>query len=190
MDAEVVAAIARWPNVPDVFGWLSLTARGQWRIRGEQIGNAAIRDFIGRNYASDARGRWFFQNGPQRVFASLECAPWVYRIEHDSSLRTHTGLVPSQLRAAVLVDGLTFVLSTELGAGNVDARDSERFLVAVVDARGRPLADAALEAALCRGDAFVDPARCALRGSVTALRPLSAGQLPSALGFDPLPQPA
>ena len=190
MDAEVLAAVARWPNVPDVFGWLSLTARGKWRIRGEPIANCALREFIGRNYAGDARGRWFFQNGPQRVFVSLECAPWVYRIQKDGSLRTHTGLVPSQLRAAALIDASTFVLSTELGAGNVDDRDSERLLAALVDAKGRPLADAQLEAALCRGDAFVEPRRCALQGSATALRQMRAGQLAAAFGFDPLPQPA
>ncbi|MGB3277244.1 MAG: DUF2946 family protein, partial [Castellaniella sp.] len=30
MDDQVLAAMARWPNVPAVHGWLSLTARGQW----------------------------------------------------------------------------------------------------------------------------------------------------------------
>src|SRR3546814_7173665 len=29
MDENVIAAMARWPDVPDVFGWLSLTERGQ-----------------------------------------------------------------------------------------------------------------------------------------------------------------
>src|SRR3546814_12269321 len=32
MDENVIAAMARWPDVPDVFGWLSLTERGQWRL--------------------------------------------------------------------------------------------------------------------------------------------------------------
>ncbi len=80
MDADVIAAMAKWPNVPAVFGWLQLTARGEWRIRGERIANPAIRAFIGRNYAVDSNGRWYFQNGPQRVFASLALTPWVYRV--------------------------------------------------------------------------------------------------------------
>ena len=75
MDEIVKAAMARWPNVPAVYGWLELTARGEWRIKGEPIDNAAIRDFIARNYAHDGRGNWFFQNGPQRVFVSLEATP-------------------------------------------------------------------------------------------------------------------
>lgn len=32
MDENVLAAMARWPNVPDVYGWLSLTELGQWRL--------------------------------------------------------------------------------------------------------------------------------------------------------------
>lgn len=32
MDANVLAAMARWPDVPDVYGWLSLTENGQWRL--------------------------------------------------------------------------------------------------------------------------------------------------------------
>ena len=36
MDDIVKAAIAKWPNVPAVFGWLSLNGRGNWRcwLRG------------------------------------------------------------------------------------------------------------------------------------------------------------
>ena len=71
MDADVLAAIARWPNVPAVYGWLSLTARGEWRLRGERIENAAIRAFFDRNYAGDAQGCWYVQNGPQRVYVAL-----------------------------------------------------------------------------------------------------------------------
>ena len=42
MDADVLAAIAKWPNVPAVFGWLGLTARGEWRLKGQSIENAAM----------------------------------------------------------------------------------------------------------------------------------------------------
>ncbi|NGM87254.1 DUF2946 family protein [Parapusillimonas sp. SGNA-6] len=39
MDEQVLAAMARWPNVPDVYGWLSLTEQGQWRLhpRGDAL---------------------------------------------------------------------------------------------------------------------------------------------------------
>src|SRR5690606_28056379 len=35
MDDIVKQAMARWPNVPDCFGWLGLDARGQWFLRDE-----------------------------------------------------------------------------------------------------------------------------------------------------------
>ena len=85
MDEIGLRAQAKWPGVPDVFGWLVLDRRGQWLLRApglesyEPIGNAALRDFVSRNYSYDSRGRWFFQNGPQRVFVRLAYTPLVVR---------------------------------------------------------------------------------------------------------------
>jgi hypothetical protein len=90
MDDAVARSLARWPNVPAVYGWLSLDRRGNWRIKGERIANVALRDFIGRNYEADARGCWYFQNGPQRVFVSLAYTPLVVHYEADS-LVDHCG---------------------------------------------------------------------------------------------------
>ena len=70
MDDRVIRSMARWPDVPDVFGWLALDARGHWLLKGETIANRAAVAFIARNYAHDEFGRWFFQNGPQRVFVA------------------------------------------------------------------------------------------------------------------------
>ena len=80
----------KWPNVPDCYGWLALDRRGQWRMRdefaqqnnlpGQVIQHAALNDFIERNYACDESGRYFFQNGPQRVFISLDATPWIVRM--------------------------------------------------------------------------------------------------------------
>ena len=91
MDEMVARSLAKWPNVPAVYGWLSLDRRGNWRIKGGKIGNAALRDFIGRNYAADERGCWFFQNGPQRVFVSLAYTPLVVHFEADALL-DHRGI--------------------------------------------------------------------------------------------------
>jgi hypothetical protein len=77
MDEIVARSLAKWPNVPAVYGWLSLDRRGNWLIKGERIGNAALREFIGRNYEPDDQGRWYFQNGPQRVYVSLAYTPLV-----------------------------------------------------------------------------------------------------------------
>lgn len=90
MDDIVKAALAKWPNVPDCKGWLLLDRRGQWRMRdegaqargepGTPIRHAALIGFIERNYECDDQGRWFFQNGPQRVFVELAYTPWVVRL--------------------------------------------------------------------------------------------------------------
>jgi hypothetical protein len=62
MDPIVIQAMAKWPAVPNVYGWLRLDRRGGWLIKGDRIANAGVTAFIGRNYAADERGRWFFQN--------------------------------------------------------------------------------------------------------------------------------
>lgn len=188
MDASVRAAMARWPDVPAVYGWLRLTARGEWRIRGEPVGNAALREFIGRNYACDARGCWFFQNGPQRVYVALDLAPQVYRV-HADGLRSFTGRRPQRLLAAALVDDATVVLQTDLGAGNVDDRDAERVLPAFADGSGRSLGDDALARALGGEDLFVSAASCGLPGPPVPLQRLAAADLAGAFGFVANPQP-
>lgn len=95
MDEIVRAAMAKWPQVPHCHGWLGLDARGDWYLRdaavqaagpfpqakGSRIEHAGLLAFIARNYESDALGRWYFQNGPQRVFVDLEAAPWVWRLQ-------------------------------------------------------------------------------------------------------------
>lgn len=90
MDEQVLRSLIKWPNVPDCFGWLALDRRGQWRMRdefaqqnklpGQIISHTALNEFISRNYACDSLGRYFFQNGPQRVFVTLDATPWVARI--------------------------------------------------------------------------------------------------------------
>ncbi|GIL06634.1 DUF2946 family protein [Betaproteobacteria bacterium PRO7] len=184
MDDSVLAAIAKWPNVPAVFGWLLLTARGEWRIKGEPIANEAIRDFIGRNYAADERGRWFFQNGPQRVYVALEATPWIYRIDADGAVRSHTGAQPRVLLAAGLLDDGRFVLQTDLGAGLVDDRDGAAFVRAVTDARGVPLDDHAIERWLS-GDvsAFASPGLLRLAGPLRPFERLRAAALEQRFGF-------
>jgi Protein of unknown function (DUF2946) len=126
MDEAVIAAIAKWPNVPVVYGWLLLTSRGEWRLRGEPIANAAIGQFISRNYASDGWGRWFFQNGPQRVYVELEVSPWVWRMAAASGveLRAHTGQRARTLEGAWLDETGRLFLLTDIGFGLLDSRDA------------------------------------------------------------------
>lgn len=188
MDASVLAAIARWPDVPHVYGWLSLTARGAWRLRGEPIGNAAIRDFIGRNYAGDERGRWYFQNGPQRVYVELELAPWVYCLPAEGTLVSHTGARPRGLCAAALLDDGGLVLQTDLGPGGVDDRDLSRLLPALVGPGGRLLAAQAVERWLAGGGrAWLAAGRLGLKGGAVAVTRMNRAALGAAFGFEPQP---
>ena len=125
MDEIVARSIAKWPAVPAVYGWLSLDRRGNWQIKGERIGNAALREFIARNYEADAQGRWFFQNGPQRVFVRLAYVPLVVRFEGDALL-DHCGRPFAAEK--VLLDDEGSVLMP--GAGTVallDDRDLGRY---------------------------------------------------------------
>jgi len=43
VDEAVLRSIAKWPNVPAVYGWLKLDRRGNWLIKGERIANQDTR---------------------------------------------------------------------------------------------------------------------------------------------------
>jgi hypothetical protein len=95
MDKSITQSLVKWTDVPHCFGWLALDRRGTWRMRddyaqahglpGDVIKHAALNALIARNYASDADGRYFFQNGPQRVYVNLDATPWVVRMMPTSN---------------------------------------------------------------------------------------------------------
>ncbi len=138
MDDLVRQAMAKWPNVPDCFGWLGLDARGGWYMRddrvqalgpfpaakGSLLKHEKLVEFIHRNYDRDGEGRWYFQNGPQRVYVELESAPWVWRIQTDGAVVSHTGR-PAQVRASVLDEHGRLYLDTDLGLGLVHSLDMD-----------------------------------------------------------------
>ncbi|HEX6005210.1 MAG TPA: DUF2946 family protein [Burkholderiales bacterium] len=146
MDEIVLRGMAKWPDVPAVYGWLALDRRGEWRIRGERVRNPAISAFIGRNYAVDDGGCWYFQNGPQRVYVRLDYTPYIYRVvnavDAPLALECHTGAAVNRIAGALLDESGTLLIETEHGIGLVDDRDLDRVLPFLIDANGAPLDEA------------------------------------------------
>lgn len=136
MDDSVIRAIAKWPNVPAVHGWLSLSRRGDWLINGERIAHRAACAFINRNYGCDDNGCWYFQNGPQRVYVSLEYTPWVVSLNGAEKLATHTGNTIASPEGVWLDDEGSLLVLTEFGIGVIDDRDLNAFSLRLWHANG------------------------------------------------------
>jgi len=189
MDEIVLRSMLKWPDVPAVYGWLSLDRRGNWMIktvagRFARIAHAAVREFIGRNYASDSEGRWYFQNGPQRVFVALDYTPWIYRLDDaGQGLLAHTGAEPRALEAVFLDDAGGVLLKTEIGIGVLLDRDLSAFLERLGDVRGRALERLLEEVA--RGE----EAQVMLQGKKVPIASVSAADVPSRFGFVARPAP-
>jgi hypothetical protein len=164
MDEIVIRAMAKWPNVPVVYGWLALDRRGQWSIKRasadgsapqfDPVPNAKLIEFIGRNYAADGQGRWYFQNGPQRVFVTLAYTPIVYRIAsvHPLSFETHTGASCATLQSAWMDEAGNLLFVTEHGPGLLLDRDLPRGLEALSYADGHALEEERLLTLIEEGD--------------------------------------
>ncbi len=161
MDNAVLAALAKWPDVPHCYGWLSLDRRGQWRLQGEVIRHRGLADFIGRNYTHDDAGNWFFQNGPQRVYVELAYTPWVFHLDGSGRLLSHTGIAVQAVESAWIDDEGSLILGTDLGTGIVDDRDLASF-----EARLTGAIENKVDAAANRGD---DKAQQLLNWNDTAI---------------------
>lgn len=134
IDEQVEQAMRRWPQVPAVHGWLRLDRRGRWLLvdrgrpgfdeardgAGSEITSPPILDFIGRNYGADEAGRWYWQNGPQRVFVDIDLAPLVLRVVGEgpsAQLVSHTGYpLETPQRGWIDAQGNVF-LETTMGPG-------------------------------------------------------------------------
>jgi hypothetical protein len=140
MDDLVKQAMAKWPNVPDCYGWLGLDERGHWYLRDDaaqacgsfQSGLAGAKgsllkhdkliEFIHRNYAPDASGAWFFQNGPQRVYVELALTPLVWRLSAAFELTSQTGQVAEILACCTDAQGRVY-FNTPMGFGLLHTLD-------------------------------------------------------------------
>lgn len=133
MDELVLQAMKKWPDVPHCYGWLALDARGNWRMRddraqalglpGDKIVHTALLGFINRNYACDEQHRWFFQNGPQRVYVDIELTPHIARTDPDQGFLLHNGAALPPLSAVYLTDSGRLLLEAGTLVAAVDDRD-------------------------------------------------------------------
>ncbi|MCK6395863.1 DUF2946 family protein [Zoogloea sp.] len=150
MDEAVRLALAKWPNVPSCTGWLRLSRRGEWRVPEGPIRHAGLNAFIGRNYLATADGRWFFQNGPQQVFVSLDYTPVILRLANDTQLETHTGLPADTVSEAWLDEDGSLLLGSEHGIALLDDRDLAAFCTRLEGDLETPDAPVSLNWAGCR----------------------------------------
>ena len=189
MDDIVKQAMAKWPNVPYCYGWLALDARGAWRMRdeaaqradapGDKLTNAALVGFIARNYLSDERGCWYFQNGPQRVYINLETTPFIARTDPAQGLVLHTGQPLGAPEEAFMTEAGGIVLRAGQTVAQVDDRDAAQLLQAF-ELDGRPAADEDVMAWLEGG-----AGKLALRWQDRriAVGRLAADEVPARFGF-------
>lgn len=150
MDEQVRRALAKWPNVPHCYGWLGLDARGAWRMRdqrtqelgwlGSKITNAALRDFINRNYLADALGRYFFQNGPQRVYVELQSTPYIAHSDPQRGWVLHTNVVLTKCDAVWMTGEGSLILQSDAVLAQIDDRDMLDAL-AYICLNGQPASD-------------------------------------------------
>jgi Protein of unknown function (DUF2946) len=154
MDERVIQAMAKWPNVPDCYGWLHLNAQGQWLI-GETltagamqapslVAHQGLRGFINRNYvcpvpmtghaftgaAPRHAGAWALQNGPQRVWVTLALAPFIVQV-HQGIFTAHTGHTLEVQSFVLASDGVVYCKTTQ-GAGAIASSSMETFAQGVI----------------------------------------------------------
>ncbi|MCX5466003.1 DUF2946 family protein [Alcaligenes parafaecalis] len=141
MDAAVIDAMKKWPNVPAVSGYISLDQSGHWRHHpagdanqhpdqiGERIAHQGLLAFFNRNYQSDEQGRWFIQNGPQRVYIRLDAAPLIVSLAEDQAhLQDHTGRPVETIQAwFISADGMLY-LRISAGPALLAGRDMPALL--------------------------------------------------------------
>jgi hypothetical protein len=189
MDDIVKQAMAKWPNVPHCYGWLALDARGGWRMRdeaaqqagaaGDRLNNAALLGFINRNYAHDDAGRWYFQNGPQRVYVNLEATPYIARTDPAQGLVLHTGAALERIERLYLTEaGVAIVQAGDIVA-QLDDRDMAQLFEAL-ELGSQPADDEALMRWLDSGEGTLT---LRWRGQTVPVERIAHEDLPQRFGF-------
>jgi hypothetical protein len=189
MEPWALKAMQRWPNVPALFGWLSLDRRGRWLIKDEFITRPQIIDSINANYDVDEHGRWYFQNGPQRGFMRLAYAPLVIQVEGDL-LVTHTQQRVAHLTQIYLDEEGSLLFATEHGPAGLIDTDLE-WALARIHRRQDELQPDDIAAALAMPSDQVTELTFIWHDHKLPITRLDSAAQPTLLNFvrDPQPQP-
>jgi len=189
MEDRMLRALARWPNVPALYGWLVLDRRGNWYVRDEHISRPQIIDTINANYLPDEEGAWYFQNGPQRGYVRLAYAPLILMAQADGSLRTHTGHTVWQPESAWLDEDGSLLLATEHGPSLLADTEGD-WLLARLQAGDQAIDEDSLARALAHDSGAATELTLRWDGANTLpVKRLDADQAPATMGFIPDPQP-
>ena len=193
MDEIVLKAMMRWPNVPAVYGWLKLDIKGRWLLQGDPITNTTIKNFISRNYESNDKGQWYFQNGPQKVFVELEYTPYIYKIWRNSENRliaeTHTGQAVNSPISCWLDEQGNLSIESELGIGAIEPTSLPTLINQLTHGDGSEISDRTLDAMLLGNFNVLCSVELKWNNLKLPLKFVEFKKLSEQFGFDPFPLP-
>lgn len=179
-------ALLRWPDVPDVYGWLRLDSRGRWLIAGQLISRPQIIAMLNQHYRTDARGCWYVQNGPQRGFVELDYAPFVLRRSAQGQLQCQRGAALGEIRAVYLDEHGALSLLGEQGLGLLHGGELD-WALGQIEVAGAAVNDEALSSALATASGSTT--ELIWRDTGLAIQRLDFAALPEQLGFVRQPSP-
>ena len=93
------------------------------QAKGSKLAHTQLIAFIERNYACDPYGRWYFQNGPQRVFVELQSVPFVWRVLDSGLLTIAQGEILDLMACLVDENGRLYAMTAK-GLGLIHSMDT------------------------------------------------------------------
>ncbi len=158
-------------------------------MRGEPVQHKGLATFLGRQYGHDESGRYFVQNGPQRVFVELEYTPWILHLDSQGALETHTGESAGQIHSAILDEEGNFLLKNDIGIALLCDRDLPALLPRLCDTNGS-IADDATVLAFIEQTSANQYLSLHWQGQKIPVEFLPCKQIPRHFGYVTAPAPA
>jgi Protein of unknown function (DUF2946) len=173
LDAGVIASMAKWPNVPDCYGWLHLDAQGRWLLGewGRPLPNSTpsivehegLKQFINRNYlqahahrpvrppihADTAQPAQICDNQGAWALQNGPQRVWATLALAPLIITLHCGTATAhtgqvvQIQAVYLADDGVVYFATSAGAAALASRSMETFASGVLPSDAPPLDNAA-----------------------------------------------